>query len=66
MNPSLTPCEYARLMQTARRQANTLREQAINDFWRGAGGALRTTLSAASRLARSLTGHGQSGKQQGV
>lgn len=66
MNPSLTPCEYARLMQTARRHAHTLREQAINNFWQGAGSALRTTLRAASRLARSLTGHGQSGKQQGA
>ena len=66
MDPSLTPREYARLMQTARRQAHTLREQAINNFWQRAGGALRTTLSAASRLARGLPRHGQPGKQQGV
>ena len=66
MNPSLTPCEYARLMQTARRQANTLRDQALNDFWQRAGLALRITLRAASRLARSLARHGQPGKKQGV
>ena len=66
MNPSFTPCEYARLMQTARRQAHTLREQAIKDFWQGVGIALRTSLRAASRVARSLMGHGQPGNKQGV
>ncbi|MBA3595429.1 MAG: hypothetical protein H0W47_16815 [Polaromonas sp.] len=66
MTPSLTPCEHARLMQTARQHAHALREQAINDLWQRAGLALRTGLHAASRLERSLAGHDQSGKKQGV
>ncbi len=55
MNPSLTPCEYTRLMDAAKRQANQLRDQAISNFWQRVGLVLR-------KLARGA----QSGKQQGI
>ncbi len=55
MNPGLTHCEYTRLMQTARRQANRLRDQAMDDFWQRVGLVLR-------KLAR----RDPSGKQQGI
>ena len=53
--PSITPTEYARLMDAAKRQANGLRDQAISNFWQRVGLAVRI-------LAR----HGQHDKQQGA
>jgi len=43
---------YQRLHDAAKRQAEALRRQAINDFWRRLGAALRRGLLALSRPAR--------------
>lgn len=64
MCPSISPSDYARLMDAAKRQANVLRDQAVSNFWRQAGNATRRALMATHRLARSLAGHGQPDKQQ--
>jgi hypothetical protein len=66
MCPSISPSDHARLTDAAKRQASSLRDQAISDFWRQAGLAIRRALMAAHRLARSPARHGQSGKQQGA
>jgi hypothetical protein len=43
---------YQRLHDAARRQAEALRRQAIDDFWRQRGQALRRGLRALRRPAR--------------
>ena len=66
MYPLIAPTEYARLIDAAKRQANVLRDEAISDFWRQAGVALRSALMSAHRLACSLPRHGKSADQQGA
>ena len=55
MYPSITPTEYTRLVDAAKRQANDLRDQAISDFWQRVGHAVR-----------SLARHGKLARQQGA
>lgn len=43
---------YQRLHEAAKRQAEALRRQAINHFWRQQGQALRRGLQALRRPAR--------------
>ncbi|MDP2449020.1 MAG: hypothetical protein Q8M93_04830 [Polaromonas sp.] len=43
---------YQRLHDAAKRQAEALRRQAINDFWRRLGPAMRRGLQALRRPAR--------------
>ncbi len=64
MYPSITPTEYARLMDAAKRQANGLRDQAISDFWQQAGVGTRHALRSTIRLVRSLPRHAKSAQQQ--
>jgi hypothetical protein len=51
------PTEYNRLMETAKKRASHLREEAIDDFWSGAGSAALGALRSATRLAQSLARH---------
>jgi hypothetical protein len=51
------PTEYNRLMETAKKRALELRNDAIDDFWSGAGDAARRALRSATRLAHSIARH---------
>lgn len=62
MNPLLNdPLELHRLHDAARREAERLRHEAIDDFWRGADALVATAatraLRGAQRLAHRLQRH---------
>lgn len=52
---SLSAQELNHLHDRALRQAYTLRDEAIDDFWRGANAALRGRLSSAQRAVVRLS-----------
>jgi hypothetical protein len=55
MTPNLyNPGELQRIHDQAKRQAEALREAAVDDFWRGADAVLARTLAGASRSAERL------------
>lgn len=66
MYTPISPADRARLMDAAKRQAGSLRDQAISEFWRQASMAARRVVMAAHRLAHGMTRHRQHGKQQGA
>ena len=49
-----TPGALARLHDRAREDAEALRAEAIDDFWRGANAAFAATLDTAQRSAQRL------------
>ena len=49
--------EYNSMMETAKKRASELRDDAINDFWSGAGEAARRALRSATRLAQRIARH---------
>ena len=49
--------EYNSMMETAKKRASELRDEAINDFWSGAGDAARRALRSATRLAHRIARH---------
>ena len=57
----LTPEQLDRLHAAARRRAEDLRREAIDDFWRGSNALLSNTMTrarrSAERLAARLTRH---------
>ncbi len=53
LNP-VNPCDFQRHLDDAKRQAEALREAAIDDFWRGADAVLARSLATASRSADRL------------
>lgn len=60
---ALNAKELDRLHQAARQEAERLRRQAIDDFWRGSNALLSDTMTgarrSAQRLAARLTRHEQ-------
>ena len=59
----LSPEQLDRLHAAARRRAEDLRREAIDDFWRGSNALLSNTMTrarrSAQRLAAWLTRHAQ-------
>ncbi|MDP2064364.1 MAG: hypothetical protein Q8K38_00120 [Burkholderiaceae bacterium] len=51
---AVQPDTLARLHDRARENAEALRAEAIDDFWRGANAALAATLGTAQRSAQRL------------
>lgn len=63
MNPTDPMQEHFRIKELAKQQAQALRREAIDDFWRGADAAwaarLDTARRSAQRLAYRLARHAQ-------
>lgn len=51
------PAEYNRLMETAKKRASELRDEAATELWNDAGEAARRALRAATRLAHAIARH---------
>lgn len=51
---SLSPAEQAHLHDLARQAAEALRQEAQDDFWRGANAVLERSLDQTGRAARRL------------
>ena len=49
--------EYNRMMETARKRANELHDEAVTELWSGAGDATLRALRSAARFARTLARH---------
>ncbi len=60
---NVIPVDFAALHDQARRRAEVLRREAMDDFWRGAdavwSAGLATAKRSAQRLAHSLARHGR-------
>lgn len=52
--PRLTAAEYERWRDIALEEAQALRREALNDFWRGADAMVTSAAAAALRAARRL------------
>ncbi|MEO5672934.1 MAG: hypothetical protein ABIR26_19770 [Ramlibacter sp.] len=59
MNHLNHPMEYNRMMETAKKRASELRNEAIDDMWSGAGEAARQAVRSATRLAHRIARHVQ-------
>ena len=55
--------DYNRMVEAARLRANTLRREAIQEAWAGAGSAAREALRSANRLAHALARHARLRRQ---